>query len=67
VILHDLEPEAAEYGAKIIKIDVDEHKEIAKKFGVSSMPTLIVFKNGEIVDRQTGLTDRRIVKRLLKM
>ena len=67
VILHDLEPEAAEYGAKIIKIDVDEHKEIAKKFGVSSMPTLIVFKNGEIVDRQTGLTDRRSVKRLLKM
>lgn len=67
VILHDLEPEAAEYGAKIIKIDVDEHKDIAKKFGVSSMPTLIVFKNGEIVDRQTGLTDRRSVKRLLKM
>jgi hypothetical protein len=31
------------------------------------MPTLIVFKNGEIIDRQTGLTDRRSVKRLLKM
>lgn len=67
VILHDLEPEAAEYGAKIVKIDVDEHKDIAKKFGVSSLPTLIVFKNGEIVDRQTGLTDRRSVERLLKM
>ncbi len=67
VILHDLEPEAAEYGAKIVKIDVDEHKDVAKKFGVSSLPTLIVFKNGEIVDRHTGLTDRRSVERLLKM
>ena len=67
MILHDLEPEAAEYGAKIVKIDVDEHKDVAKKFGVSSLPTLIVFKNGEIVDRHTGLTDRRSVERLLKM
>lgn len=67
VILHDLEPEAAEYGAKIVKIDVDEHKDVAKKFGVSSLPTLIVFINGEIVDRHTGLTDRRSVERLLKM
>jgi thioredoxin 1 len=67
VILHALEPEATEYGAAILKVDVDVHKDIAKKFGVSSLPTLIVFKNGEIIERQSGLTDRRSVERLLKM
>jgi thioredoxin len=67
VILHALEPEATEYGAAILKVDVDVHKDIAKRFGVSSLPTLIVFRNGEIIERQTGLTDRRSVERLLKM
>ncbi len=67
VILHALEPEATEYGAAILKVDVDVHKDIAKKFGVSSLPTLIVFKNGEIIERQSGLTDRRSVERMLKM
>ncbi len=67
VILHALEPEATEYDAAILKVDVDVHKDIAKRFGVSSLPTLIVFKNGEIIERQTGLTDRRSVERLLKM
>ena len=35
---------------KIVKIDVDEHTELAKEFGVMSIPTLILFKDGEIVN-----------------
>lgn len=66
-ILHALEPDAAEYGARILKVNVDEHKDIAKRYSVSSLPTLIVFKDGAIVDRKTGLTDRRAIDRLLKM
>lgn len=67
VILHALEPEAADYGAVILKVNVDEHKDIARRFSVSSLPTLIIFKDGEVIERQTGLTDRRSVERLLKM
>ncbi len=66
-ILHELEEDASQMGAVILKVNVDEHKAIARKFSVSSLPTLIVFKNGAIVDRQTGLTDRKSVERLLKM
>ncbi|MCA9063550.1 MAG: thioredoxin family protein [Planctomycetaceae bacterium] len=66
-ILHELEPSASQNGALILKVNVDEQKAIARKFGVSSLPTLIVFKNGNIVKRQTGLTDRSSVERLLRM
>ncbi len=36
------------------KINVDEEPELASAFGVMSIPTLVVMKNGEIVNRQTG-------------
>ncbi|MCA9010791.1 MAG: thioredoxin family protein [Planctomycetaceae bacterium] len=66
-IVHELETSAAQHGALILKVNVDNHKAIARKFSVSSLPTLIVFRNGEIIERQTGLTDRTSVERLLKM
>lgn len=39
---------------KFIKLDVDENKELSKKYDVSSIPCLIVFKDGEEVYRMTG-------------
>lgn len=39
---------------KIVKIDVDEETPLAIKFGVASIPTLILFKNGEAVDKKLG-------------
>ena len=39
---------------KIVKLDVDENQETASKFGVMSIPTLIVFKDGEVVDKVVG-------------
>lgn len=38
----------------VVKIDVDECPELAKKYGVMSIPTLIIFKNGEIKSSQVG-------------
>ncbi len=39
------------------KVDVEENQNLAKKFGVMSIPTTIFFKNGEQVDRHTGALD----------
>jgi thioredoxin 1 len=39
---------------KIVKVDIDENPEIAAKFGVRSIPTLAIFKGGEVVDLKTG-------------
>ncbi|MBU0576705.1 thioredoxin [Patescibacteria group bacterium] len=47
---------ADEYRQKIIiaKLDVDENNQTATKYGVMSIPTVIIFKNGEEVDRTIG-------------
>jgi thioredoxin 1 len=40
--------------AKVVKINTDEQQEIPIKYGVVSIPTLMVFKNGELVERVMG-------------
>lgn len=54
-----LEELAEEYKEKItiLKIDVDEFSPIASKFSVFSIPTLILFKDGEIVKKAVGFKD----------
>jgi len=41
--------------AKIFKIDVDQAKALAKQFNVRGVPTMIIFSNGEMVDRVNGV------------
>lgn len=52
--------------ATILKIDVDKNQAIASKYGIQSVPTLIIFKKGEIVWRQSGVMQASILKDLLK-
>ncbi|MCQ2453854.1 MAG: thioredoxin [Clostridia bacterium] len=51
---------ADEYGDKLVvgKINVDEESDLARKFRVMSIPTLIVFENGEEVRRSVGVVDK---------
>lgn len=42
-------------GAKVAKLNVDDAPGAAQTYGVSSIPTLMVFKNGEVVDRFVGI------------
>ena len=48
---------AAEYTGKVkvLKLDVQTEPSVASKYGVSSIPTLLMFKDGDIVDRIVGL------------
>lgn len=39
---------------KIAKVDVDRNEELAKSYGVMSIPTLILFKNGQVIDKKIG-------------
>ena len=48
------------------KVNVDEEIARAQQFGVMSIPTLIIFKNGEIVQKAVGLQDEASVEQLLK-
>ena len=48
---------AQEYAgrAKFVKIDVDQSQQLAGSYGIHSIPTLMLFKNGEVVDRFVGI------------
>src|SRR6201990_3330583 len=43
---------------KIVKLNVDENPQTAQKYGIMSIPTLMVFKNGEMTSRQIGAAQR---------
>ncbi len=47
-------------GVKIVKVDVDQNPEISQKYGIRSIPTMHLFKNGEITDSVTGADINKI-------
>ena len=51
---------------KIIKIDVDKNQPIAQRFGVRSIPTLILFKNGKILENKTGVMTKRDLTQMIE-
>ena len=51
---------------KVGKINVDEEQELAQTFGVSSIPTLVVMKNGEMVQSAVGLKSKQGILDMLK-
>ena len=50
---------------KICKIDIDEEPSLTERFGIMSVPTLVVMKNGEIVRTSVGFKSRDAVLSLL--
>lgn len=53
-------------GFKVGKVNVDEQPELARDYRVMSIPTLLVFKNGELVRREVGGRDKAGILELLR-
>ncbi|MBQ1684377.1 MAG: thioredoxin [Clostridia bacterium] len=51
---------------KVGKVNVDEQGELAMRYGIQSIPTLIVFKNGEEVNRSLGVRPKGAILEMLK-
>lgn len=51
-----------EYDGKAVvgKVDVDAHQEFAAKYGVRNIPTVLVFKDGELIDRKVGVSPKQV-------
>jgi len=62
-----IESLATEYGdrAKIAKVDVDANQALAQKFTIQSIPTTLLFVNGEVVDRFTGVVPKQHLEQAL--
>jgi len=58
---------AAEYEGKAVigKVDVDNNPGVSAKFGIRSIPTLLVFKGGEVVDKQIGAVPKSVLSQKL--
>ena len=57
-----IEELAQDYEGKAIvgKVDVDNHQQFTAKYGVRNIPTVLVFKGGEIVNRQVGVAAKNV-------
>jgi thioredoxin 1 len=62
-----LEQLAKDYAGKVRvgKVDVDEHSSIAARYGVQSIPTLLLFKQGKVVEQYIGATSRDVLAKIL--
>ena len=65
LITPELEALKQDVGDKLVvaKVNVDDEPEIAEKFGVQSIPNLILFKRGEAVHQMVGFKDRRSLRK----
>jgi thioredoxin 1 len=48
--------------ARVGKVNIDEHQSLAAKYGVRAIPTLLIFKNGEVVEQMVGAKGKRELK-----
>ena len=57
-----IEEVGQEYDGKAVvgKVDVDANQQFAAKYGVRNIPTVLVFKDGEVINRQVGVSPKKV-------
>lgn len=63
-VLEELQSEMG--NVKIVKVDVDDNGELANRYGVQSIPTIKVFKNGAELDTKVGFMPKEVLKELIE-
>jgi len=63
-VLEELDTEMGDK-VKIVKLDVDDNQETAGKYGVMSIPTLLLFKDGNVVDQVVGFQPKEALAELV--
>ncbi|MBW7676509.1 thioredoxin [Chryseobacterium chendengshani] len=58
-----IEEVATDFEGKAVvgKVDVDNNQEISMQYGIRNIPTVLIFKNGEVVDKLVGVTPKEII------
>lgn len=51
---------------RVAKIDIDKHQELAAQYKIQSVPTLMIFKNGEMLWRQSGVMQAKALKEIIE-
>ena len=52
--------------ATVAKVDIDVHGDVAHRFGIRSIPTLVIFKQGKIVDQWVGTAPKEQIRQLIQ-
>ena len=63
-ILEELEKKMGDK-VEVRKIDVDQHMDLAEKYGIRVVPTLVIEKDGKVVQSMEGVTDAATLEKLL--
>ncbi len=62
-----LEPVIEEFAeargkVKVIEVDIDEHEDLAREHGIMAVPTLLVYRDGKLVNKQSGFVTKDILE-----
>ena len=63
-VIEDLASEMS--GVSFVKVNVDQSRDFAAQYGVKNIPTLLVFKNGELVGKQIGALNKQKLKEFIE-
>ena len=57
---------ASQSAVKVGKVNVDEQMELAQRYGIMAIPTLIAFRDGEVLNKKTGLSPAEEIEAMFK-